>query len=550
MSAINKALRSPYLSAAPFLLAYVLGGAKPSTQFCWVFLVIAGLYFWSKERSPELPSSQVVPAVILVFIAASFARSLYPSLSFTPIFESAKWCSYVLFFIVMFRVKKNGRYDFFPFLIVVCALFESAYLLIHYRSDAAMGGYLKGNPGYSAILIGGGILFSLSFLMEKVGVGKRVIFSVMGAFLFLALLLTHSRAAILGTLLGAVFVIPRKYRFGYGVGLMGGFAIVLRYHFDWLKIDPDHVAHTYGRLVIWKTGIIAIKGNWLFGYGPGNFELAYWQNAQPSGDILRYGASTKFAHNDLLQLLIETGLVGTGLFLFFVWEFMKEALKERNNGWVERGGVAVLFLFAVYSSFAFSFYNPVTGLLASGCAALLWKNGRVDNRLHFAFGVFAIIYAVLLFMPKKIFTDTGDPFAWSRLARELSAQKETQPDDVLKAFYEAKKLSPKHAPFWCDEGFYRLQLKDWAAAKAQFKTAIKLEPETALPYFGLGIALAEEGDNVAAVKLIRKAIAFQARNAGRVEKSPYADYLFSIDVTRAGLLVEKIRNSSIIRPAK
>lgn len=70
-----------------------------------------------------------------------------------------------------------------------------------------------------------------------------------------------------------------------------------------------------GRMVIWKTGLIALKENPVFGIRLGqipyrffNYQAEYFEN-EPK-DAVKYTDRVDFAFNDMLQITIEHGIVG------------------------------------------------------------------------------------------------------------------------------------------------------------------------------------------------------------------------------------------------
>lgn len=112
------------------------------------------------------------------------------------------------------------------------------------------------------------------------------------------------------------------------------------------------------RLDYWKTGAKMLAGNPITGVGLGNYATAY-PKYQDAG-----AAEVKMAHNDYLQILAETGLLGGLLFVGFwvVWlidaaRTIRRASNRRLQIWMA-GLFCGVFAFLIHSLVDFNFYNP------------------------------------------------------------------------------------------------------------------------------------------------------------------------------------------------
>ena len=73
------------------------------------------------------------------------------------------------------------------------------------------------------------------------------------------------------------------------------------------------------RIEFWKDTISAIKHFPVFGSGIGVFPFIY-----PQYSTLTYFAFVNHAHNDYLELMLETGLIGFGIILWAMYRFIKD----------------------------------------------------------------------------------------------------------------------------------------------------------------------------------------------------------------------------------
>ncbi len=98
------------------------------------------------------------------------------------------------------------------------------------------------------------------------------------------------------------------------------------------------------RALLWKSSWELFLQHPLLGTGLGSFAQDY----QEAGYSLVQGGA-KYAHNLLLQLLVETGLMGTGLFLAALFSLGRRfKIPFRWEGWGIMTGVLAFFLFSFF----------------------------------------------------------------------------------------------------------------------------------------------------------------------------------------------------------
>lgn len=160
----------------------------------------------------------------------------------------------------------------------------------------------------------------------------QIVFYVIGLIgLALALLLTRSRAAMLGAIGAAAIMIAHTHFFRKlkaRPGFWVAFAeLVLLIALILIPIDVEHMPQTLiksqmaawqGRLVIWKEALILFCHSPLSGGGPGSL----------SNIVLPGGGQAYHAHNMLLQWLAETGLFQTLILLLFIIWYSKQIRKR------------------------------------------------------------------------------------------------------------------------------------------------------------------------------------------------------------------------------
>jgi O-antigen ligase len=123
-------------------------------------------------------------------------------------------------------------------------------------------------------------------------------------------------------------------------------------------------ASVLARLELWWNSLMAIFDAPVFGHGMGGFEPAYSVHRAShawfyDGTILAQPwAAAGMAHNVMLQSLIEIGLIGTALALWFTASVMRQAV---------RPAIAVAI---AMSLIGFPEQNPATALFIACALAL------------------------------------------------------------------------------------------------------------------------------------------------------------------------------------
>ncbi len=463
------------------------------------------------------------------------------------------------------------------------------------------GGRLA-NPLHSGILIPVAAFVSLSWLLKNFKTHKGLSLLYFTAFcLFVyAIFLLRSRAAMSSIVLLAFFYVPASNRkLAFMLGTLLGLMLIFfarQKIMGYLEIDPYIMLSTIGRFSIWKTDLMAIWAHPLMGYGLGNFQYAFIHFHQPSSEYFRYAKTTIFAHNGILQTAVDAGLPAA---FFLLWGFRNAAVlifSKQKYGDVPNWYFVGLLVYAITSLFNYSLFLPFNGLVFSACIALAINGSKGNERfvpvesfqwLLKSLLVFLCCFLLLLaisdryasagrldvavrFMPIKAdywyqlglnelekneptkyeralfflrraaLWDVHDPFVWSRIGRVLIAKQDsTGHADIDAAFQKAEEISPKHAPFWVEHGFYSLSVHDWDGAQLKFQRAALLEPSTPLPLYALGIVAMHNDQFSEALRLLASAKNMK-ENQQQVEdasaynreliETPYGSYLYAVDI--------------------
>lgn len=224
-----------------------------------------------------------------------------------------------------------------------------------------------------------------SWLSRDVDVAKAISVLAMALPIFLCLFAAGSVAGyllLLPALVGSFIIFngraslsPSVIRFSLLLGLLvmvGGMLVFSSPVLDELSL-MSLSSSGMSRPHIWSTTIEIIRDHWIFGAGLGSFEDVFRIYEDP--DIVgRYYANN--AHNDLLQFIVEAGLVGAivivvGLHLY--WRLFKKAWKQESDEirHTSRAATIALLIIMLHSLVDYPARTPAIACVAAACLALL-----------------------------------------------------------------------------------------------------------------------------------------------------------------------------------
>lgn len=191
---------------------------------------------------------------------------------------------------------------------------------------------------------------------------------------------SNSRFLVLSIpLLWLVWVFRREKIYAFGLSLIAANGAI------WLLImkGGDIYSSLKSRVELAINTLAMILESPIFGHGTGSYNYDYHRFQETHFGILpgKYtviGEITIFAgnaHNLILQILAEHGIVGLGLGLLFAW-FVVKRYWEKKKDRIDHACMWTLCVFFVLSLIGFPLYNAHTGLVAVTCAALICQGGE------------------------------------------------------------------------------------------------------------------------------------------------------------------------------
>lgn len=201
-----------------------------------------------------------------------------------------------------------------------------------------------------------------------------------------SLLLTGSRGGIVSlfvetALLGGIMIrwnpqVGRQGRVVAGLALMTGAAL-----FFWLAptfiLNKLGTMHNYasevrtGRVALWKDSLRLWRDHLWLGVGMGSFATVYPRYQTEPSELV-----TEHAHNDYLEALTETGLMGGVLMLAALATFLLSAFGnlrlrlQSDVGWIQLGTAIACCGLLVHSFVDFNLRIPANGVWFAFCAGL------------------------------------------------------------------------------------------------------------------------------------------------------------------------------------
>lgn len=331
--------------------------------------------------------STPLDVMILTFCAYSIVSTLilsrYAHASYVKLLNII--CLSGLYFIVVNHVRTSSQILRMYLAIV---LVGSALAFIHLMQNAtgaygvSAGTLLNvGNhfAGYMVIIIP--LSVAMSFVVTEPGKRVLLIFSsvIMASAMAFSLVAGAMLAFALSLIVIALFYIRSGNTRKQAI-ILGSIVICLVSIVFWFgheKVVKELLTVTNlsegspaGRLSLWKSSLAMILDNPILGTGLGTFEHIYPTYRLP--DL--YGRAI-YAHNDWLQLITETGLVGLiitllGMAFFFVTIARSTMAEEHWIRGVKIGGMTSVIIGSVHALVDFNLHIPAIAVLFTIIVAL------------------------------------------------------------------------------------------------------------------------------------------------------------------------------------
>lgn len=273
------------------------------------------------------------------------------------------------------------------------------------------------------------------------------------------------------------------------------------------------------RIAIWANTLAMFQDHPVLGVGTGNFPVLYPLYARRVLEDLEIGRgrSVREAHNDYLQLLAETGVLG---FLAFAWILLALARRFIRDLAAARGqtscliGLAAAFgllAFLFHAFFDFPFQRAVPASLFWILAGVLWRTSEplpVDtpSRRLPSRAVAALVIGMACVATGSAAWGLNALRAEYHFSRGVWALLEEKPDESGRALRHAVSLNPFEERYFRILAVYDNGTGRYADAVHHIRQALALYPYHIASHNSLGVALLALGNVPEAIRAFDAAL--------------------------------------------
>jgi len=360
------------------------------------------------------------------------------------------------------------------------------------------------------------------------------------------------------------------------------------------QISPKNASSSVQqRWVMWGNTWQAIKEKPLLGAGLGTFPVIYSKYEDPNDrDLYPTDTSkgwvyfTRQAHNDILQMVAEVGVVGFVLFLLLVGLLLVQGLAVLRYGSDDKRRLAGVLLLSllnllVLAAVYFPFHQPMSALLFSFVGGTLMglsrRSQEDEGTAPFFLQSPVMTVGVLVFLPFMVFTTLKyflSDWHWNQAHFQATTIEEinTQVDKALswnendweklwsvglfylrreefeKArdfFKRSTELNPYMPHLRYNLGLAHANLGEPAQALTNYNKALKIAPDYTLAYHQMGQMFFERADLKKALKFFRRA---QQHPHYMFERSFYMAALCEARLKRYALAKKEILEAVSMNP--
>lgn len=558
------------------------------------FFLIILLLFWIYHtfESGEITIQKDPAYLPLVCLLGWYLINLFfSSFRYASIEEIGKMLTYVfLYFAVVNAIERGKNLALtITFILITCfvLIFHALFKHLHDKVNVIISTF--GNPNFfSAYLI---LLLPLFILMGIYNLRQKNFFVssltlITAIITILLVYILNSQGAFLGIGVCLVFLIilfrkqifKPKMRFKilavFLALLLASTALSIQKMPQIKKyLKEEAKTGTVGiRLKIWQGTWRMIKERPLTGWGAGTFYIVYPNFRVPEYFLNPHSVNaTRHAHNELLEVTAEAGIIGVGFFLWLLIVVFSRGIKSFNrqpldltnfiNAGLMAGMMALLIqnLTGVNLRFEASglYLYLFLGLISATCS--ISQNHKEENIFRKKIGTkkalpwliipIAILLGIVytkttlsmvrssIHLKKGIILRNNERWEdaiehyhksieWNehnlrshyRLAYAYAETKQT--DKALAAYMQLKELAPDYAQVHYNLGALYLKLGKWQEAKKELQRAIELDPYDPRVHCNMAIVHLQLGETDNAIAEFNNAILVQEKKKELNPKLP------------------------------
>lgn len=322
------------------LLPFSIAVAPAFTNFFWAAIIV--FYLIKKiilKENPIIYTPINVIFLLFIFISSiSILNSINIASSLRGIFKLLQYG--LLFMIMSAEIKDKRQLKMIAISMILGGVFSSvdAFWQLIFGKDFIRGnapiiniGLRRAtaafpNANVLAVYLAPIFVISAGMAMYYLKGKSKIIMFFISSIIFLGLMLTYSRLAIIASFIG-LFLIAISKRNKVLIALFVIILLVSPLFFpkglkDWAKsinYNPIVFLCNTDRISIYKNTVNMIKHHPIIGVGVGTFSSNYLKYKLPEPPDAKTG-DTIYAHNNFLHIAGEVGLAGLLIFIFVLFK--------------------------------------------------------------------------------------------------------------------------------------------------------------------------------------------------------------------------------------
>jgi O-antigen ligase len=317
-------------------------------------------------------------------------------------------------------------------------------------------------------------------------------------------LLTFSKrkwSFILGVL---IFVVGMNTLPQYFISNFGAIPTLTRLQ-SMLELETDPSAQV--RFAVWANSLAIFKDHPILGAGKGNFRFIYQLYARRVVKDPHFSPVSRLAntHNDYIQLMAETGILGTTAFILVLTLLARKlwlALKKNPDPRLITIAFALVAILAE-AFWDFPFNLPVPTAFFWIYAGLLWRLAETDRGgKPEQSRIFSLVLVGLLTLLSTLFailmmSSLRGEFYFSRGARAVYQDRLNDADrDLTRATW----INPFNDRYHFLRGLLMVRKKDYPKAIDSIRRSLSLNPYNINALNNLGVAYGSAGNMSKAIQ--------------------------------------------------
>ncbi len=368
----------------------------------YIFCILLSALFIIKKKGFEFEMKNLT--VFILFAAWILFSSFAAPFGYGAARSLEDYILYFLIFICASNMDFNKNDVYIWIAAGIIASFTALFNFIGPRKYIVS---TFGNPNFFAgHIMMLATLASAMLFSKNVKKNERIFLIVFITAAFLGILATRSRAAIAGAAFGIATLLflvnikgPFIKKWSPYIAVVAAGALSYGHISRWITTNI--------RWYIWNAAIDMVKVKPLAGWGLGNFTFFY-----PYYRVREYFLQpeatpvTIHTHNEYLQILSETGIMGLLLFLAFIVIMITNAVRNKSENrdsgsLIVKGCIAGIAAVLVDNVFSTNLRNPSTAMyfwfllgLTAGHAKKLEIDFKISRSLWYAAGAAGFIMCV------------------------------------------------------------------------------------------------------------------------------------------------------------